>query len=77
MSNFHRSSHDTNSCYSIGQSVRSPEALIGQGSCKRTNLHIIRNGTLIGRQYRDEILGPIVVSYAAIIGDDYMLMDEN
>ena len=43
----------------------------------RTDLHIIRNGALTGQRYRDEILRPIVVSYAAAIGDDFMLMDDN
>ena len=43
----------------------------------RTDLHIIRNGALTGQRYRDEILRPIVVPYAAAIGDDFMLMDDN
>ena len=42
-----------------------------------TNLHIIRNRALTGRRYRDEILRPIVVPYAAAIGDDFILMDDN
>ncbi|GFW61741.1 transposable element Tcb2 transposase [Trichonephila clavipes] len=36
----------------------------------RTNLYIIRDGPLTARRYRDEILRPIVVPYAAAIGDD-------
>ncbi|GFW42542.1 transposable element Tcb2 transposase [Trichonephila clavipes] len=43
----------------------------------RTDLHIIRNGPLTARRYRDEILRPIVVPYAAAIGDDFILMDDN
>ncbi|GFU47890.1 transposable element Tcb2 transposase [Trichonephila clavipes] len=43
----------------------------------RTDLYIIRDGPLTARQYRDEILRPIVVPYAAAIGDDFILMDEN
>ncbi|GFW40681.1 transposable element Tcb2 transposase [Trichonephila clavipes] len=41
----------------------------------RTDLYIIRNGPLTARRYRDEILRPIVVPYAAAIGDDFILMD--
>ncbi|GFW37341.1 transposable element Tcb2 transposase [Trichonephila clavipes] len=43
----------------------------------RTDLYIIRDGPLIARPYRDEILRPIVVPYAAAIGDDFILMDDN
>ncbi|GFT99247.1 transposable element Tcb2 transposase [Trichonephila clavipes] len=43
----------------------------------RTDLYIIRDGPLTARRYRDEILRPIVVPYAAAIGDDFILMDNN
>ncbi|GFV43359.1 transposable element Tcb2 transposase [Trichonephila clavipes] len=43
----------------------------------RTDLYIIRDGPLTARRYRDEILRPIVVSYASAIGDYYILMDDN
>ncbi|GFV77950.1 transposable element Tcb2 transposase [Trichonephila clavipes] len=43
----------------------------------RTYLYIIRDGLLTARRYRDEILRPIVVPYAAAIGDDFILMDDN
>ncbi|GFV49063.1 transposable element Tcb2 transposase [Trichonephila clavipes] len=43
----------------------------------RTDLYIIRDGPLTARLYRDEILRPIVVLYAAAIGDDFILMDDN
>ncbi|GFY32501.1 transposable element Tcb2 transposase [Trichonephila clavipes] len=42
-----------------------------------TDLYIIRDGPLTARRYRDEILRPIVVPYAAAIGDDFILMDDN
>ncbi|GFW91999.1 transposable element Tcb2 transposase [Trichonephila clavipes] len=42
----------------------------------RTDLYIIRDGSLTARRYRDEILRPIVVPYAAAIGDDFILMDD-
>ncbi|GFV26233.1 transposable element Tcb2 transposase [Trichonephila clavipes] len=42
-----------------------------------TDLYIIRDGPLTVRRYRDEILRPIVVPYAAAIGDDFILMDDN
>ncbi|GFW10698.1 transposable element Tcb2 transposase [Trichonephila clavipes] len=32
---------------------------------------------LTARRYRDEILRPIVVPYAAAIGDSFILMDDN
>ncbi|GFT41969.1 transposable element Tcb2 transposase [Trichonephila clavipes] len=43
----------------------------------RTDLYIIRDGPLTARRYRDEILRPIEVPYAAAIGDDFLLMDDN
>ncbi|GFT92766.1 transposable element Tcb2 transposase [Trichonephila clavipes] len=43
----------------------------------RTDLYNIRDGPLTARRYRDEILIPIVVPYAAAIGDDLILMDDN
>ncbi|GFS74113.1 transposable element Tcb1 transposase [Trichonephila clavipes] len=43
----------------------------------RGNLYIIRDGPLTARRYRDEILRHIVVPYAAAIGDDFILMDDN
>ncbi|GFX43955.1 transposable element Tcb2 transposase [Trichonephila clavipes] len=43
----------------------------------RTYLYIIRDGPLTAHRYRDEILSPIVVPYAAAIGDDFILMDDN
>ncbi|GFW07650.1 transposable element Tcb2 transposase [Trichonephila clavipes] len=43
----------------------------------RTDLYIIRDGPLTARRYRDEILRPIEVPYAAAIGDDFILMDDN
>ncbi|GFW13568.1 amphiphysin [Trichonephila clavipes] len=42
-----------------------------------TDLYIIRDGPLTARRYRDEILRPIVVLYAAEIGDYFILMDGN
>ncbi|GFY04412.1 transposable element Tcb2 transposase [Trichonephila clavipes] len=41
------------------------------------NLYIIRDGPLTARRYRDEILRPIVVPYAAAIRDDFIFMDQN
>ncbi|GFX76629.1 transposable element Tcb2 transposase [Trichonephila clavipes] len=43
----------------------------------RTDLYIIRGRPLTARRYRDEILRPIVVPYAAAIGYDFILMDDN
>ncbi|GFV03104.1 transposable element Tcb1 transposase [Trichonephila clavipes] len=43
----------------------------------RTDLYIIRDGPLTDRLYREEILRPIVVPYAAAIRDDFILMDDN
>ncbi|GFV38784.1 transposable element Tcb2 transposase [Trichonephila clavipes] len=42
-----------------------------------TDLCIIRDGPLTARRYRDKILRPIVVLYAAAVGDDFILMDDN
>ncbi|GFW29861.1 transposable element Tcb2 transposase [Trichonephila clavipes] len=43
----------------------------------RTDLYIIRDGPLTARRYIEKILRPIVVPYAAAIGDDFILMDDN
>ncbi|GFV86111.1 transposable element Tcb2 transposase [Trichonephila clavipes] len=43
----------------------------------RTDLYIIRDAPLTARRYRHEILRPIVVPYAAAIGDNFILMDDN
>ncbi|GFV29054.1 transposable element Tcb2 transposase [Trichonephila clavipes] len=43
----------------------------------RTDLHIIRNGTLTGRRYADEILRPYVIPYAGAIGDSFVFQDDN
>ncbi|GFV28557.1 transposable element Tcb2 transposase [Trichonephila clavipes] len=43
----------------------------------RTDLYIIRDGSPTARRYRDEILRSIAVPYAAAIGDDFILMDDN
>ncbi|GFV09522.1 transposable element Tcb2 transposase [Trichonephila clavipes] len=43
----------------------------------RTDLCIIRDVPLTARRYKDEILRPIVVLYAAAIGDDFILKDDN
>ncbi|GFX57255.1 transposable element Tcb2 transposase [Trichonephila clavipes] len=43
----------------------------------RTDLHIIRNGTLTGRRYTDEILRPDVIPYAGAIGDSFVFLDDN
>jgi hypothetical protein len=42
-----------------------------------TDLYVIRNGSLTGIAYRDEILAPIVRPYPGAIGDDFILMDDN
>ncbi|GFY09146.1 transposable element Tcb2 transposase [Trichonephila clavipes] len=43
----------------------------------RTDLYIIRVSPLTVCRYRDEIPRPIVDTYAAEIGDDFTLMDDN
>jgi len=42
-----------------------------------TDLYVIRNGTLTGIRYRDEILAPIVRPFAGAIGNNFILMDDN
>ncbi|GFV84460.1 transposable element Tcb2 transposase [Trichonephila clavipes] len=42
-----------------------------------TDLHIIRNGTLTGRRYADEILQPHVIPYAGAIEDSFVFQDDN
>ncbi|GFV51894.1 transposable element Tcb1 transposase [Trichonephila clavipes] len=59
---------------SVHESVRfGGEGVLVYGSISidgRTDLYIIRDGPLTARRYSDEILRPIVVPYAAAIGDD-------
>ncbi|GFS49158.1 transposable element Tcb2 transposase [Trichonephila clavipes] len=43
----------------------------------RTDIYIIRDGPLTARRCREEILRSTVVPYAAAIGDDFILMDDN
>ncbi|GFX21513.1 transposable element Tcb2 transposase [Trichonephila clavipes] len=43
----------------------------------RTDLHIIRNGTLIGRRYADKILRPHVIPYTGAIGDSFIFQNDN
>ncbi|GFX88457.1 transposable element Tc1 transposase [Trichonephila clavipes] len=43
---------------------------------RRTDLHIIRNGTLTGRRYADEILRPHVIPYAVAIEDSFVFQDD-
>ncbi|GFU61233.1 transposable element Tcb2 transposase [Trichonephila clavipes] len=43
----------------------------------RTYLYIIRDVPLTARRYKDDILIYFVVPYAAAIGDDFILMDDN
>ena len=43
----------------------------------KTDLHVIRNGTLTAVRYRVEILDPIVRPYAGAVGSDFILMDDN
>lgn len=43
----------------------------------RTDLYVIRNGSLTGVRYRDEILNPFVRPYAGAVGPEFLLMDDN
>ncbi|GFW75588.1 transposable element Tcb2 transposase [Trichonephila clavipes] len=43
----------------------------------RTDLHNIRNRTLTGRRYADDILRPHVILYAGAIGDSFVFQDDN
>ncbi|GFT51234.1 transposable element Tcb2 transposase [Trichonephila clavipes] len=42
-----------------------------------TDLHVFHGGTVTGLRYQDEILDPYVRPYAAAIGNDFILMDDN
>ncbi|GFU92723.1 transposable element Tc3 transposase [Trichonephila clavipes] len=42
-----------------------------------TDLHLFHGGTVTDLKYRDEILDPYVRPYAAPIGNDFILMDDN
>ncbi|GFW17490.1 transposable element Tcb2 transposase [Trichonephila clavipes] len=75
-----------NQLHGVGLYARRPMCQIWRGEVLvyggipidgRTDLYIIRDGPLTARRYRDEILRPIVVPYAAAIGDDFILMHDN
>jgi hypothetical protein len=59
---------------SVGGSVMVWGGISYDGS---TDLYVIRNGSLTGIRYRDEILAPIVILYAGAIDNDFILMDDN
>ena len=42
-----------------------------------TNLHVLHGGNLTGVRYRDKILDAIVRPYATVLGNDFILMDDN
>ncbi|GFX67582.1 DDE_3 domain-containing protein [Trichonephila clavipes] len=42
-----------------------------------TDLHLFHEGTVTGLRYRDGILDPYVRPYAAAIGNDFILTDDN
>ncbi|GFW98036.1 transposable element Tcb2 transposase [Trichonephila clavipes] len=42
-----------------------------------TDLHVFHGGTVTGLRYRDETLDSYVRPYAAAIGNDFILMDDN
>ncbi|GFX23013.1 transposable element Tcb2 transposase [Trichonephila clavipes] len=82
MAYFHLEGHGSrNNPAFVHESVRfGGEEVLVYGSISidgRTDLYIIRHGHLTARQIRDEILRPILVPYAAAIGDDFILMDDN
>ncbi|GFW10699.1 transposable element Tcb2 transposase [Trichonephila clavipes] len=58
-------------------SGRQPPPQTIQELGKSCSGRIIRDGPLTARRYRDETLRPIVVPYAAAIGDSFILMDDN
>ncbi|GFX99643.1 transposable element Tcb2 transposase [Trichonephila clavipes] len=71
---------DLNRFLETGSAGRRPGQVLVYGGISidgRTDLYIIRDGPLTARRYRDEILRPIVVPYAAAIEDDFILMDDN
>ncbi|GFU15934.1 transposable element Tcb1 transposase [Trichonephila clavipes] len=43
----------------------------------RTDLHIVKRGSVTAVRYRDEVLEPIVRWYAAAVGPTFVLMDNN
>ncbi|GBO26489.1 hypothetical protein AVEN_140022-1 [Araneus ventricosus] len=51
--------------------------MVWAGVNGHTYLYIIRNGALAAQRYGDQILRPIVVPYAAAIGDKSVLKEDN
>ena len=42
-----------------------------------TDLHVFQQGAINDRMYRDDIILPIVHAYAAAVGPDFLLMDDD
>ena len=49
----------------------------GISTQRKTDLHVIDNGTLMAERYVNEILDVHVRPYAGAIGPDFILMDNN
>ncbi|GFX88951.1 transposable element Tcb2 transposase [Trichonephila clavipes] len=60
----------------LQQHLRSATGTTDSTQTVRNRLHGV-DGPLTAHRYRDEIFRPIVVPYAAAIGDDFILMDDN
>ncbi|GFU85684.1 transposable element Tcb1 transposase [Trichonephila clavipes] len=43
----------------------------------RTGLHIFKQGYVTAVRYQDEVLEPVVRLYAAAVGPNFVLMDDN
>ncbi|KAI4892976.1 hypothetical protein NFI96_003471 [Prochilodus magdalenae] len=49
----------------------------GISSEGRTSLHVLARGSLTAIRYRDEILRPLVISYAGAVGPGFLLMQDS
>jgi hypothetical protein len=43
----------------------------------RTDLHVLKRGTMTGVRYQDEIFDVYVRPYAGVVGTEFILMDDN
>ncbi|GFW28379.1 DDE_3 domain-containing protein [Trichonephila clavipes] len=71
------SSFSTKEKCRIAEKHQEEESPLLRDLARYTDLHVFHGGTVTGLRYRDEILDPYVRPYAASIGNDFILMDDN
>lgn len=70
----------------MDENYRVPVAAFGAGSIciwggicfnGRTDLVVLRNSTMTAQRYLDIVIEPIIVPFAAVVGENFVLIDDN